>query len=143
MGRWILSAHRGKNLHSTKTGMVFKFDGSAAQFIRDAAVAMAISSFVIFGFLTNPSSANPWPLNQSLHPSPSETLATKAIVDDADRPVIAIPTVASTSSPNAVYKRTSVTAALVLLAAGLSLAAAFNLAVLRHFRRAYANPRKT
>lgn len=64
--------------------------------------------------------------------------AIKAVAEPAPLPVIAI---ATASSPaDAVYRRTSASAAWGLLGVAFSLMAALNLAVLRHLKRAYATP---
>jgi hypothetical protein len=80
-------------------------------------------------------------VSASLHsavPSPSSTKLgpIKAVAQPAPLPIVQI---ATASSPaDAVYGRTSATAAWTLLGVAFSLMAALNLAMLRHLKRAYA-----
>lgn len=67
--------------------------------------------------------------------------ALKAIAQPGPAPIIEIATTSSASAPNAVFRRTSDTAAWSLLGLTFSLLAALNLAIFRHLRRAYAPPR--
>jgi hypothetical protein len=64
----------------------------------------------------------------------------KAVGEPCPLPIIEIATTNSPSDANAVYRRTSATAAWALLGIAFSLLAALNLALLRHLRRAYATP---
>jgi hypothetical protein len=52
--------------------------------------------------------------------------------------MVEIATTSSSQAPDAVYRRTSATAAWLLLSLAFSLLIAFNMAILRHMRRAYA-----
>jgi len=61
----------------------------------------------------------------------------KAIAELAPAPIIEIATTSSAHDPNAVFRRTSGTAAWGLLGLSLSLLAALNLSFFRHLRRVY------
>jgi hypothetical protein len=65
----------------------------------------------------------------------------KAVGEPGPPPIIEIATTSSAWDPNAVFRRTSDTAAWGLLGLSFSLLAALNLGIFRHLRRAYANPR--
>jgi hypothetical protein len=69
-------------------------------------------------------------------------IAVKAIGEPGPAPLIEIATTASANDPNAVFRRTSATAAWGLFGASLSLLAALNLLFFRHLKRAYASPRR-
>jgi len=71
-------------------------------------------------------------------PNAPQTL--KAIADAAPPPIIEIATTTSARDPNAVFRRTSSTAAWSLLGLSFSVLAALNLSFFRHLRRAYARP---
>jgi hypothetical protein len=71
----------------------------------------------------------------------AQTSVLKAIAEPGPAPIIEIATTSSISDPNAVFRRTSDTAAWVLLGLSFSLLTALNLAIFRHLRRAYASPR--
>lgn len=62
----------------------------------------------------------------------------KAIAEPGPAPIIEIATTSSVRDPNAVFRRTSGTAAWGLLGLSLSLLAALNLSFFRHLRRVYA-----
>ncbi len=67
-------------------------------------------------------------------------LAIPALATDEPAPIVQIATTSSVGAPDAIYKRTSVTAAWALLALAFSGLAALNVALVRHLRRAYARP---
>lgn len=67
--------------------------------------------------------------------------AIKAIAESGPAPIIEIATTSSAHSPDAVFRRTSSTAAWGLWGLSLSLLAALNLSFFRHLRRVYINPR--
>lgn len=69
--------------------------------------------------------------------------AVKALAPATRPPVIEIATTPFSTSPNAVYGRTSLSAAWSLLGVALSVLAALNLTLFRHLRRAYAPRRRT
>lgn len=105
----------------------------------DAAAALAF--FTLVGMMAGsvPTSANP---HMAGHAGHASTTVSMAIANAADVPtIVEIATTASPNAADAVYRRTSTTAAWVLLSFAFSLVIAFNLAVLRHMRRAYARPR--
>jgi hypothetical protein len=64
----------------------------------------------------------------------------KAVAEPGPAPIIEIATTSSVWDPNAVFRRTSGTAAWGLLGLSLSLLAALNLSFFRHLRRVYASP---
>lgn len=103
----------------------------------DALAALAFFTVVTCMAGSAPTAANPrLPPHAGIHFSP---MAKTAVGDATEAP--AIVEIATTSSPqaaDAVYRRTSTTAAWLLLSFAFSLMIAFNLAVLRHMRRAYA-----
>ena len=65
----------------------------------------------------------------------------KAIAEPAPPPIIEIATTSSPLNPDAVFRRTSGTAAWGLFGLSLSLMAALNLSFFRHLRRVYVSPR--
>lgn len=65
----------------------------------------------------------------------------KAIAEPGPAPILEIATTSSVRDPNAVFRRTSTTAAWSLLGVTLSLLTALNLGFFRHLRRVYASPR--
>lgn len=67
--------------------------------------------------------------------------AVHAVAEPGPSPIIEIATTSSVWDPNAVYRRTSGTAAWGLLGLSFSLLAALNLSFFRHLRRVYAAPR--
>jgi len=98
----------------------------------------ALAAFVVLlavGLTCDAPSSAAHPMFGGLQPPPSEFAV--ALSDTADRPIVEIATTNSSYSPDAVYRRTSATAAWVLLSLAFSVVAAFNLAFFRHMRRAY------
>ena len=66
--------------------------------------------------------------------------ALKTVAEPGPAPIIEIATTSSVWDPNAVFRRTSSTAAWGLLGLSFSLLAALNLSFFRHLRRVYASP---
>ena len=66
--------------------------------------------------------------------------AVQAVAEPGTAPLIEIATTSSGWDPNAVFRRTSSTAAWGLLGLAFSLLAALNLSFFRHLRRVYASP---
>lgn len=105
----------------------------------DAAFALAFFAFITAVAGSAPTSANPHMPGQVGHLAPATT---PALAHGTDTPtVVEIATTTSPYAADAVYRRTSVSAAWVLLSFAFSVLIAFNLAVLRHMRRAYARRR--
>lgn len=111
---------------------------AVARTARDALVA-----FMAFGVISGtvvclPSAASPTLAGAALAiPAPNGSAV--AIVATDDRaPVVQFATTVSSTSSNAVYRRTSDQAAYLLLAVAFSLLAALNLAFVRHLRDSYA-----
>jgi hypothetical protein len=108
----------------------------------DAAAIFAVLCMIGLTLGTAPTSASPNMPGTALYQSQPPLAAIKAIGEQNDQPVIEIATTSSPASPDAVYRRTSVQAAWGLLMLALSVVAALNLALYRHFRHAYADPRR-
>jgi hypothetical protein len=68
--------------------------------------------------------------------------AVKAVGEPGPAPIIEIATTSSSVSQDAVYRRTSASAAWGLLGIAISLLVAFNLSIIRHLRRVYAMPKR-
>jgi hypothetical protein len=104
----------------------------------------ALGAGLLFVMLTGvstsaPVKACPFPaafggIERSLSP---QTI--KAIAEPGPAPIIEIATTTSARAPDAVFRRTSSTAAWGLLGSALSLLTALNLSFFRHLRRVYAN----
>jgi hypothetical protein len=110
--------------------------------IFDAAAAAAV--FAMFTFFTTCE-----PVRASTNPAAfagleraAPPVAIKAVGEAGPPPIIEIATTSSTTNADAVYRRTSATAAWVLLGLAFSLLAALNLTVFRHLRRAYVAPKR-
>lgn len=69
-------------------------------------------------------------------------VAVKAVGEPVPAPLIEIATTTSPSSSDAVFRRTSATAAKSLLGAALFLVAALNLCIVSHLKRVYVKPRR-
>ena len=110
------------------------------QTIRPAADALlALAMFVCVSALvgTGPTSANPHLPAAQIHAV--STTAQAALATSSDEPtIVEIATTTSPQAPDAIYGRTSATAAWLLLSLAFSLVIAFNMAILRHMLRAYA-----
>jgi hypothetical protein len=108
----------------------------------DAAGAFLFLCLICLSFGAAPSSASPtFSSFNTLQMAPPPS-AMKAVGKADLQPVIEIATTSSPANADAVYRRTSFQAAWGLLLIGLSAAAALNMALLRHLRRAYAVPRR-
>ncbi len=110
--------------------------------IFDAALAAGL--FALFTVLTasEPVRAGTNPAAFAGIERAATPVAVKAVGEPGPPPLIEIATTSSTSSKDAVYRRTSASAAWVLLGLAFSLLAAFNLTVVRHLRRAYVAPQR-
>jgi hypothetical protein len=109
-------------------------------------LAFALFLLVTLTFDSAPSAAAPYaapyPYNMHAVTEPLQLQAEPALAEAADAPIIEIATTSSPKNPDAVYRRTSATAAWLLLSLTFSFLAAFNLALLRHMRKVYASPRR-
>lgn len=108
----------------------------AARPAADAILALLLFALVSVTFGTAPTSANPHsPPPHVYNISPAQV----ALATGNDEPtIVEIATTTSPQAPDAIYGRTSATAAWLLLSLAFSLIFAFNLAILRHMRRVYA-----
>jgi hypothetical protein len=104
----------------------------------DAIAALALFMLATMTLASAPTAANPHLAGAA--PQFTSTV-TPAIADAGDRPIVEIATTSSPQAADAVYRRTSSSAAWVLLSLAFSILVAFNLAFLRHMRQAYAHPR--
>ncbi|HML30255.1 MAG TPA: hypothetical protein PKE16_15755 [Hyphomicrobium sp.] len=106
----------------------------------DAAAAGAVFTLVSSAVICNHAKAGIIPAAFAGAEHASAPASVKAVAERAPLPIVQI---ATASSPaDAVYRKTSVTAAWSLLGVAFSLMAALNLALLRHLKRAYAMPRR-
>jgi hypothetical protein len=106
--------------------------------LMDAALAGLVFTLVSTTLMCNHARAGTSPAAFAGIERAAVPTAIKAVAEPAQLPVIAI---ATASSPaDAIYRRTSVSAAWALLGVAFSLMAALNLAVLRHLKRAYVTP---
>ncbi|MEZ5899941.1 MAG: hypothetical protein AB7S74_11810 [Hyphomicrobium sp.] len=105
----------------------------------DAGVSLVLFMIATVTLNSAPTSANPQ------IPGPAaqfRSMVAPAVGDPAEeRTIVEIATTSSPESPDAVYRRTSFSAAWILLSFAFSILVAFNLAFLRHMRRAYAKGR--
>lgn len=107
---------------------------------RDACIAFGLFVLVSLALSSGPSSASP---HRLLGPSASSTMLTKQAVGTTDsQQVFNVAVKRSTADESAAYRETDNTASWLLLSLAFSLLAAFNMALVRHLRHAYANPRK-
>lgn len=110
----------------------------------DAAAAFALLCIVSLSLGIGPTSASP----QTPPPTASYAMIAtpvmqKAIASAGDRhAAIEIATTSSANNPNAVYGRTSIQAAWMLLLLSTSAIIALNLALYRHMRSAYTPRRR-
>jgi hypothetical protein len=103
----------------------------------DALAALALFTLVTVTIGAGPTSANPH--IPAAHLRMQTHAAQPALGLSTDVPaMVEIATTSSSQAPDAVYRRTSATAAWLLLSLAFSLLIAFNMAILRHMRRAYA-----
>jgi hypothetical protein len=110
----------------------------------------AVVAWLVFGFATAVLTCAPLSAGTNVA-SPAafsglERAATpaaiKAVGEPGLPPIIEIATTSSPANADAVYRRTSASAAWGLLGMAVSLLAALNLSIFRHLRRAYATPRR-
>jgi hypothetical protein len=106
----------------------------------DAAVAGLVFVLLTGVCISAPVKACPFSALSSLKPT-TDSAAFKAVGAPAAAPIIEIATTSSDWDPNAVFRRTSGTAAWSLLGLSFSLLVALNLSFFRHLRRVYASPR--
>ncbi len=106
----------------------------------DACAAFGLFVLVSLALTSAPSSASP---HRYLNPIPAVTaLAYPALAVPGDLETTKIAFKASNAADGAVYRQTDATASWLLLTLAFSVLAAFNMALIRHLRQAYANPRK-
>ena len=110
--------------------------------VLDAAATFAVLCILGLTLGTAPTSASPNIPGAASYQAALSPAAVKAIGELNERPVVEIATTSSAASPDAVYRRTSVQAAWGLLMLALSVVAALNMALFRHLRQAYADPRR-
>ncbi len=106
----------------------------------DACAAFALFVLVSLGLSSDPTSASP-------HHLLSPGLASHYVMDPAvaapgDRQIFNVAARTTATADDAVYRQTGTAAAWLLLSFAFSLLAALNMALVRHLRQAYANPRK-
>ena len=107
---------------------------------RDACVAFALFVLVSLALSSGPSSASP---NHLLGPGPSFTLlANPAVATPGDQRIFNVAAKTSAIADGGASRQTDTAASWLLLSLAFSLLAALNMALVRHLRVAYANPRK-
>jgi hypothetical protein len=104
----------------------------------DAFAALALFVCVSIMAGAGPTSANPHVLAAGQVHSFSPAAQAAIASSDDEASIVEIATTSSSRAPDAIYGRTSATAAWLLLSLAFSLLIAFNMAILRHMRRAYA-----
>ena len=119
--------------------------GTALRLVRDAAAVFTL--FLVLMALTAPASCRNCParIGDFLSLSAQAGELTKDVISDLPGTAASLALVATPSQSLAkqpVFRQTDHRHALVLLAAVLSLLAAFNLAIFRHLRRVNASPRR-
>lgn len=110
--------------------------------IRPFGEALAVFALCLIASLTlssAQSAANPYRAHSIVAQFQMQTMPT--IAEEGDRPLIEIATTSSVNSPDAVFRRTSWSAAWILLSLAFSIVATVNLALVRHMRHAYVKPR--
>lgn len=105
--------------------------------VADAIVAFALFVCVSVMAGAGPTAANPH-IQAAGHVQSLSPAAQAAIASTGEQPAIVEIATTSPRAADAVYKRTSETAAWLLLSLAVSLLVAFNLAILSHMRRAYS-----
>jgi hypothetical protein len=100
----------------------------------DAAAALGLFVLISLTIASAPTSANP----QIPAHATQFTMTVPAIANSSDTPSVVEIATTNPQSADAVFRRTSSTAAWALLSLGFSIMIAFNMAVFRHMRRAYA-----
>ena len=107
---------------------------------RDACVAFGVFVLVSLALSSGPTSASP---HRLLSPNPgSALLTTQTVATPGGQQIFNVAAKRSTVANSATYRTTDTTAAWLLLSLAFSLLAALNMALVRHLRQAYANPRK-
>lgn len=112
--------------------------------IIDAAAAFAVLCVLGMAIGIGPTAASPhFPTPHSSYALSGTPAVQKAIASAGDRPdAVEIATTSSPNSPNAVYGRTSIQAAWILLMLSVSGIVALNMALYRHMRTAYSPRRR-
>lgn len=105
--------------------------------VADAIVAFALFICISVMAGAGPTAANPH-IQAAGHLQNLSPAAQAAIASSSEQPALVEIATTSPRAADAVYRRTSETAAWLLLLLAISLLFAFNLAILRHMRRAYA-----
>lgn len=107
----------------------------------------AAAAWLVFGLVT--AMATSAPLSAGTNPAAfagleraAKPAAVKAVGEPGPAPLIEIATTSSPANADAVFRRTSASAAWVLLGIAFSILAALNLTIFRHLRRAYATPKR-
>ena len=110
----------------------------------DAAAAFALLCILSLSLGIGPTSASPqMPSPTASYAMTATPVMQKAIASAGDRhAAIEIATTSSANNPNAVYGRTSIQAAWMLLLLSTSAIIALNLALYRHMRSAYTPRRR-
>ena len=107
---------------------------------RDACVAFGLFVLVSLALSSGPSSASP---HRLLNPSPaSKLLSEPAVATTSGQQIFNVAAKRSSVIDSAANRQTDTAAAWLLLSLAFSLLTALNLALVRHLREAYANPRK-
>jgi hypothetical protein len=107
---------------------------------RDACVAFGLFVLVSLALSSGPTSASP---HRLLNPSLASTsLSEPAVATPGGQQIFNVAAKRSTIGESAAYRQTDTAAAWLLLSLAFSLLAALNMALVRHLRQAYANPRK-
>ncbi len=106
----------------------------------DACAAFGLFVLVSLAFSSGPTSASPHRLMNPGLASPS--LGNPAVATPADRQIFDVAARPTPATASAVYRQTDTAAAWLLLSFVFSALAALNMAMVRHLRQAYADPRK-
>lgn len=109
--------------------------------VRDAIIALAVFPILALTAGSGQIHAGPTSLSAAHSVMPNRQ-AIPALGEESQAPVVQIATVAASDQGVAAYRRTSFSAAWILLAASFSLIVALNLAVARHLRQAYLPRRR-
>ena len=110
----------------------------------------AAAAWLVFGFATAMVTCAPLsagtnvasPAAFSALERAARPAAVKAVGEPGPAPIIEIATTSSPANADAVYRRTSASAAWGLLGIAVSLLVALNLSIVRHLRRVYATPKR-
>ena len=110
----------------------------------------AVAAWLVFGFVTAMVTCAPLSAGTNVA-SPAafsgleraaRPAAVKAVGEPGPAPLIEIATTSSPANADAVYRRTSASAAWGLLGIAISMLVALNVSIFRHLRRAYASPKR-